>query len=319
MSVKNTYSMHGEFSAVRTSRTVGGISRTALAIGVAGFLLAGLGGCAAVTNNEADARPADQTAQATAAAPAGCSSELAVDYGDVVGLEDVTDEFGTYCHTTVSPAAEAAVYDASKTDLKTLAEFDFTEDDVVEALPVALRILTEEVLDSSRLDNYSITPAAWFAANSDYLSPEWQLKYQKAIDNKGTILGTSTIIVTDILPAPLARDGGARASSTVVRLDRVYGEEPDGGEPNLVFRFSTTSTYVATDAQIVALVLASDPSQIEDALRASNPELFDGADNSWLIMTGTTVLGFGRGSNDQVINLNSNFQLYTDQGLDVIA
>ncbi|WP_104133065.1 hypothetical protein [Cryobacterium sp. M91] len=237
----------------------------------------------------------------------------------MVGLEDVTDEFGTYCHTTISPTAEAAVYDSTKTDFETLAEFGFTEDDAVEALPVALRILTEEVLDSSRLDNYSIAPAEWFAANSDYITTDWQPKFQNAIDNDGAVLGTAAFVVTDILPAPLARYGGARASSTVVRLDRVYAEEPDGGEPNLIFRFSSTSTFVATDAQIVALVLAADPVQSADALRASNPELFDGADNSFLIMTGNTVLGFGLDSDDQVIGMNSNIQLYTDQGLDVIA
>ena len=126
-------------------------------------------------------------------------------------------------------------------------------------------------------------------------------------------------VVTDILLAPLARDRGARASSTVVRLDRVYAEEPDGGEPNLIFRFSSTSTFVATDAQIVALVLAADPVQSADALRASNPEFFDGAENSFLTMTGNTVLGFGLDSNEQIIGTNSNIQLYTDQGLDVIA
>ncbi|SDN14642.1 hypothetical protein SAMN05216368_1042 [Cryobacterium flavum] len=36
-------------------------------------------------------------------------------------------------------------------------------------------------------------------------------------------------------------------------------------------------------------------------------------------MTGNTVLGFGLDSNDQVIGMNSNIQLYTNQGLDVIA
>ena len=319
MIVKNKNSMRGDFRAVRISRMGHGITRSALAIGVAGVLLAGLGGCAAATSDETNATTAEQTAQPTAPVPAGCSSELALDYGDVVGLEDVTDEFGTYCHTTISPTAEAAVYDSTKTDLTTLAEFGFTEDDAVAALPVALRVLTEEVLDSSRLDNYSVAPAEWFAANSDYLTTEWQPKYQKMIDDDGTKLGTSSLVVTDMLPSPLTRDGSARASSAVVRLDRVHVEEPDGGEPNLVFSFSTTSTFVATDAQIVTLVLAADPSQIEDALRASNPELFDGADNSWLIMTGKTLLGFGLGSNEQIIGSSSVFQLYTDQGLDVIA
>ena len=268
--------MHEEFSEARSGRTVRGISRSALAIAVSGILLAGLGGCAAVTNDETDGTPAEQTAQPTAAARAGCSSELALDYGDVVGLEDVTDEFGTYCHTTISPTAEAAVYDSTKTDFETLAEFGFTEDDAREALPAALRILTEEVLDSSRLDNYGVSPAEWFAENSDYITSEWQPRFQKAIDDDSAVLGTAAFVVTDILPTPLARDGGARASSTVVRLDRVYAEEPDGGELNLIFRFSSTSTFVATDAQIVALVLAADPVKSADALRASNPELFDG-------------------------------------------
>jgi hypothetical protein len=133
--------MRGYFRSARTSSTK-------LVIGVAGVLLAGLGGCAAVTNDEVDATTAEQTLKPTAAAPAGCSSELAVGYGDVVGLENVTDEFGTYCHTTISPTAEAAVYDPAKTDFGTLAEFGFTENDAVEALPLALRILTEEILDS---------------------------------------------------------------------------------------------------------------------------------------------------------------------------
>ncbi|TFD52087.1 hypothetical protein E3T46_07240 [Cryobacterium sp. Hh11] len=324
MIVKNKYSMHEEFSAARSGRTVRGISRSALAIAVSGILLAGLGGCAAVTNDEVDTAPAEQTAQPTAAQPtaappAGCSSELALDSGDVVGLEDVTDEFGTYCHTTISPTSEAAVYDSTKTDFETLAEFGFTEDDAVEALPVALRILTEEVLDSSRLDNYSIAPAEWFAANSGYMTAELQPQFQAALDDDGTKLNTAGVIVTDILPSPLARDGGARASGTVVRLDRIYGEQPDGGQANLVFSIASTSTYVVTDAQIVALVLVADPNQIEDALRASNPELFDGAENSFLTMTGNTVLGFGLDSNEQIIGTNSNIQLYTDQSLDVIA
>ncbi|MDJ0377990.1 hypothetical protein [Cryobacterium sp. PH31-L1] len=97
MIVKNTYSVHGEFSEERSGRTVRRFSRSALAIAVSGILSAGLGGCAAATNDEADATTAEQTAQPTAAAPAGCSSELSLDYGDVVGLENVTDELGTYC------------------------------------------------------------------------------------------------------------------------------------------------------------------------------------------------------------------------------
>jgi hypothetical protein len=118
-------------------------------IGFAGAIALLVAGCTAGTEPAPVAAPAPVVA---APVVETCSTEDLGPWGDVVAYKDVTDEFGTYCQTTIDPAAEVLQYDVSKVDLESLKEYGFTEQDVKDGLVKGAEFLSQEVLDSTVMD-----------------------------------------------------------------------------------------------------------------------------------------------------------------------
>jgi predicted RNase H-like HicB family nuclease len=253
---------------------------------------------------------------AAPAAPEATATSAAEQYGDVICFETVEDVHGKYCHITIAPDADVLTYDAAKTDLESMDKFGFTEEDAREALPVAVTLFVEEILDSERLDNYDTDEATFFRENSAFYSDTWRPKFLESIDaGDGNVLRDNGIVLTGLLPEPTVRDGEPRANGgTNITLDSVYAVHPDGGEPNLVFRIKSTSTYTLADEQIVDAVAAMYPQMTEAALSTSDPDLYEDGENSSLIVQGTTVLGFGADSNEKLIGNNTQFTLETSNG-----
>jgi hypothetical protein len=241
-------------------------------------------------------------------------------YGDVMCLDLVTDEFGEYCHVTIAPEAAALVYDPSKTFLDQLTPFGFTEEDAKEAQTRAVSLLVEEVLDSSRLDNYSVSESDYFSEHSSFYDDTWRPQFQASIDGGSQVLQSNGIVLTGILPSPTVRDGGPRANGGVtIQVDNVYAQQPEGGVPNLIVRMTSTSVFYLDDDQIVSTILLHNPDQTQESVASSTPGLFDGFSDSGLLITTTSVLGFGLGNNEQIIGNNSVVSMNTTEGLTVLG
>ena len=72
------------------------------------MLALGLTGSAAAPAGESAGEPT-AISSSEAIVEIGCSMANPGDYGDVVPLEDVTDEYGAYCHTIIDPDSDALV------------------------------------------------------------------------------------------------------------------------------------------------------------------------------------------------------------------
>jgi hypothetical protein len=290
----------------------------ALAVGCA--LVAGLSGCAAAEDPAAGAG-AGSTAGATPTADDGADGAGGVDgcatadpgaWGDVVAKEPVTDEYGTYCHVTIDPAAAALTYDTSKVDAASLTEFGFAEEYVRAAQQTAVKLLVEQVLDNSRLDNYTATAKEWFAANDSIVLPQSRDAFMQNVDAgpNGTGFSRAGIFATDFLPSPLARDNGPRAQHAEIDLVKISAINEV-----LLFEFASVSSYEASDSGIVAAAIRNESTLTEDSLKASTPELFDGSDDSVVTLNATTFIGFVQGNTDQVGAIYSDMQMITSEGL----
>jgi hypothetical protein len=286
--------------------------KTALIGGLFGVALL-LSACSA---NEPTA-PDESAAETSAPAVAEPISDER--YGDVICTELVTDEFGEYCHVTIAPEADALVYDGSKTLMDQLTPFGFTEDDAKVAQTRAVTLLVEEVLDSSRLDNYTVSESNYFRDNSAFYDETWRTQFQTSIDGGTKVLQENGIVVTGLLPSPTVRDSGPRANGGItVQVDNIYAQQPEGGVPNLIVRMTSTSVFYLSDEQIVSTILLHNADQTSESLSASSPGLFDGVSESGLLLTATSVLGFGLGSNEQIIGNNSTLAMNTTEGLTVL-
>jgi hypothetical protein len=267
---------------------------------IAAILL--LAGCSAAGSSESPTVTADD-----ASLPEGER------FGDVVCFEQITDSFGEYCHTTIAPDAEALVFDVSKVDEAKLTEFGFTLADAEAALPSALRLFTEEVLDGSRLDNYEQSDAEWFAENDDLMEAESAAFFLSYMQEPGSLLNYGQT-VTDVLPQPILRNGSARAEGSYIEVTKIDAEIPGEGVANLVIHFASTSEYLATDAQILSAMVTVDASRTEASLRESNPELFDGLDEGLILVDASGLLSYGKGDNEKAIGRSFVLTFTTDTG-----
>jgi hypothetical protein len=221
-----------------------------------------------------------------------------------------------YCHVQIDPEAVALKYDETKVHLDTLAQYGFTVDEAKAAQKLIVPLYASEILDSSRLDDYTVSDADWFAANSRFYSPTAQPEFAKYVD-KGA-LNKYGLIATELLPSPLVRDGSPRASTIQIELTDIYVQQPEGGVPNLIVRFESTSTYDVTDEQMVKVLRLHDNSLTKEGLKQSDPEYFDGEDSSSLVINATSVMSVVKGTVGGIDGNSSTFSLATDEGRTVV-
>ena len=285
--------------------TVAKMKKPLVAMGLAGVLLAGLSGCSGSLDTP------DKTNVPEPTGTVACSTENPGEYGDVVALEEVTDEYGTYCRTTIDPASTALIFDADKAD-SSLATYGFTNEDASAAQKTAVTLFSEQVLDSTRLDNYSTSAKEWLAENDSFILPKWRESFVNAVDTapNGTGLSTTGMLVTDIMPTPLARNGGPRAQGTNISVTKVFATDNN----QLAVQIESSSIYSATDTSIVKSVIKNNASLDEISIKASNPELFDGLDDSVLTLNTNTLIAFEAGNTNQISGVSSVMNLVTSNG-----
>jgi len=247
--------------------TVEKMKKPLMAIGLTGVLVASLSGCVGAlddTNNPSNSPEPTGTV--------ACSTANPGPYGDVIPKEDITDENGTYCQTTLDPTSEAYVYDASKVDMASLEKWGFTEADAKKAQEETALFVAEEVLDSSILDAKTAegSPAkdVWIEKNGDRFSAGWE--------------GASTdnVVYTNVLPT-LVRDGNPRVAKTAITVASISAQESATipGEGILVVKTASTANYRISDDAAVDFLLANGYTGTREALIAEQPSLADGKEN----------------------------------------
>ena len=238
-------------------------------------------------------------------------------WGDVIAKEVVVDDFGEYCAVTIDPKSDTASYDVSKVDLPTLIGSGFTEEDTVEALKTSLKVFVETTLDSTRLDSYEQTEKEFFDEHKNVISDEQRPVFNEYI--KANNLLESGFTITNVLPEPLKRDGGPRAKEINISLNRIHAEQWDNLDaPVLNVRFDFSVTYDVSNKQIVDTSVRNDKTLTVDALKMSNPELFE--DNGGgLTLQGVYVYVYDAGNVKQISSLGTQWKLTTADGLYTLA
>lgn len=294
------------------SKTVEKIKKPLIAAGLVGVLAISIAGCSG------SVKPIDNNADSPSPSNGGivaCSTENPGPWGDVIAKEEVKDEYGTYCRTTIDPKSDALKYDASKTDTASLEKYGFTEEDAKTAQKTAVTFLAEETLDSTRLDNYSQSDSDWLKANNTWINPSAQKLFSDSAETKG--MRKAGLLVTDALPTPVIRDGGPRTAGTNIQVDRIAADiSTDGKTPVLVVTTSASSVYSVDNKTILETVVKNDSTKTEESLRASNPELFDASgSSSGLLLQGKFRFGFDKGNSKSFTGFSDTWTLSTGDGL----
>jgi len=277
------------------------------AVAVAAILVSG---CSAAQPHDA------KTPTATVSTPSPSPTRAAGDLGDVVCFEQVTDTYGEYCHTTIAPDADALFPDESLIDFDALDYFGFTEDDIADALPIALRDLTEDVLDPSTLDNSTISIRAAYKKDSVLSSAEFRERVLPTLKDYSDPWNLG-ISASYTVGEGLKRTGSARAArGTTITLNGITAgaEDEMGGEPSLVFDLSATAEFPASDVDLVAAYIYFDSSRRKGQLRDSDPQLFDGTNDSVALLVADGVVGFHRGEYTKVSNHSFDMNFTTEAG-----
>ena len=104
----------------------------AMAISLSGMLVFGVSGCAGTLNNDNTPPPPEPTDTPT-------SQPIEQELGDVIIATDkdgnpiiITDEYGSYAKTTISPDDDSMKLDKSKWE-DTVATFGWTDEEVLSA------------------------------------------------------------------------------------------------------------------------------------------------------------------------------------------
>lgn len=241
-----------------------------------GVLITVLSGCSSSATN--GSKP---SASPTPTSASACSVDDLGGYGDVVPVEDVTDEYGTYCHVAINPDAEALKYASTKVNSESLEQYGFTEEDAQKAQDITVRFAAEEVIDSTILDvRSSEARAEWNSRNTLLFSPEWEgVNYGELVYNNS-------------LPV-LVRDGKPRIANATITVEEIYAKEnvSIAGEGILVIRTSSFVEYRLTDEAAIEFHMSEGYAGTRESLIAEHGDLADGVENT-LTVNLVYVFGF---------------------------
>lgn len=289
-------------------RTVDKIKKPLIAVGLSSMLV--LTAC----TGQSGITPTTPTDDNTSPTGVACSTEDPGPYGDVIAKEEVTDEYGTYCHTTIDPNSGALAWDESKVDVASLEANGFTVEDAKKAQQTAVTFLAEQGLDSTRLDNYSQSPEEWINANSSFLQdPQAWIG-----DIKDGRLSSTGLVVTDYMPTPIVRDGGPRAESTNIQVNRVYGFTNDAGDKAIAVEMGANATYDVPNSAIVDMYIKNHPETTVESLQQSNPDFF-GDEPLGLILQGKFTYAFSaKDMFNKIAGASFNWSVNTKPGTPIV-
>jgi hypothetical protein len=268
-----------------------------------------LSACASPSGTAATAKPTG-TAVAGQEADGGCTES--VPSADVMGLEQVTDDRGTYCHITWDLDSPNLAWDQVAVEAS-VEESGFTLDEAKAARDAALTHLVEDVLDSPFLDNLATDRADWLTERAPLMTEDTAAAYAGIIDDPKTV--AENIVSFYVPPAP--RDGTPRTDDiqfsgiTIRGTPAGEAEWHPGGEAYLrVFSDVNVTFGRVSNADLVAAILRTHPEQTEDGLRAADPGLFDGADDG-LRLEATQMSAYQRETGTRIVGTDINYRMFT--------
>ena len=322
ISTRHSCNADGYDRPVKRSFSSPAAARNALAsaakLGTVGALMLALSGCAGASGGGPVAASTKEPAPSapTAVAAACPQSASQGPWGDVIAAKQITDAFGSYCHTTIDPDSAAARFDAATVDLTSLAAHGFTLDDAEAAQKTALQYVAEQGLDASRLDDYSTSDTVWFETEKGLFTPTAQAAFSPQIESFG--LRDAGVIMTQSLPSPLRRDGGPRATTTRLGVDKIFATLGlDQQTPLIVVRTTFSTAYKASDASIVRAAMRDErgtTNLTETVLKTTTPTLFDGSDEEGLVLAGGFNVGFGADEMNRIEYVGTAWTLSTGDG-----
>lgn len=258
----------GNFHAWKNvfNETVERMKKPFIALGLTGTLA--LAGCTGSIDNKPLPDPTTTTPIVEV-----CSTENPGPWGDSVALEEITDEFGVYCKTTIDPNSKALVYSPDNTDVDSLKEYGFTEQDVKDLLPQATRFFSEEVIDSTILDNPSEEA---FNAWAETVSKNYTITGFTLSPQDGTVFSGEV--------PTLVRDGGPRIVSSKIAWNKAEGIADTDGNPAILFYYRATVDYRLNDAGALVFETANNQDGYsQEQLIEHYPHLTDGKENRIIV------------------------------------
>ena len=281
---------------------------------VAGVLLSGilLGSLTACTSEEASASK-NAGNKLSSACDVKLSGKEITKIGDAVPSKTIKDEYGEYCKLGLNTESENVKFDASKIDAASFGLYGFTEDDAEQAQESALKWIVEQHLDSTRLDNYNASPTDWFDDFSGlFFDGVTDVVKEKGLSNTG-------IIVTDVFPKTISRDGKPRASDMEVTVTKIEAVMREGSTvPTLQVSVTATASYPTSDQFIIDTALMNNEGLTVEQIESYSPELFDEKDDSGVKVNANYRFSFDKGNMKQFTGAFSEWDLTSYEGKIII-
>lgn len=287
------------------ARVADKIKRPFVAIAMASTLLVTASCSAGVTPGPT------QPEETKAPTAAECVIENPEELGYAAPGEIVTDEFGSYCHVTVSPDAKEGYMTLDESpNAEAIKAAGFTEEDVVKAQDTAYKLLVETTLDGDRLDNSKESIEEWYnTTGKNLVDQEYQHYYESAIASKpDNNLG---LMVTDSFSGGnLVRDEGTRVSQVKISTTDLQVSETDG-QSYLQVITTSTAAYRASNASIIATVQKNLPDMTIDQIKEQNPDLVDAEGESYYVVSAEQTSAFPKGDFNKVAGTSLMYSLFT--------
>lgn len=283
------------------------LKKTLVALAILGSLA--LAGCSAT----APVATAKTTSAATKA-DQPCPKATATSYGDVIPKEVITDKYGKYCHTTVNPNATVLQWDATKINIQSMDTNGVSKEEMQQAQKAVVTYVTEQALDSTKLDNSTQPNEEWINQNSSYFAdPNIWLKSFK----DGKNLSTTGLLVTGRFPEPIIRNGQPRANKTTLTMNQAYAFSDAQGTKYVTVIIDATAEYTVRNDKIVKMYLGDDPTNTQEHLKAEAPKLFTPGSTN-LILQGTFGYAILMDASHKIFGSKDNWTINTSDGIQII-
>lgn len=267
------------------------LPKSIIAISVVSVLALGLTGCSQ-TEPKNELKPSSTKSATPTEAPKVSMKDF-VPQTDANGKPVIiTDQYGSYAPITINPQDESLILDKTLYDEKTLAS-GWTDADVLSAQQWIVKFVVEQGIDSIAVD----TPDGWAKWKAEeaskYLAPEWMTMVTTAENvAEGSDRGALIFNNPNNSQPVFVRNNGPREATGTVTLTKVSSMVVgNASTPALIFDVSVTTSYKATDKELLALYVKNNPTVSEEDILKIHPEMEDGKDN--VLPEVTSVFEYG--------------------------
>ena len=248
----------------------------AMAISLSGMLIFGVSGCAGTPNNDYTPPPPEPTDTPT-------SQPIEQELGDAIIATDkdgnpiiITDEYGSYATTTISPDADSMKLDKSKWE-DTVATSGLTDEEILSAQQWVATFIAEQGTDSIALDGTT----GWEKWKTHEFNKYADLNLIDPNKTPSRSDRSSIISNNPNNTVPLfIRDGQSRIAASDITVSKVWSKTYDG-VANLFFIGSSTQQYRVTDDSMVEASLRQHSDSTKEGILARNPQYADGKDGTF--------------------------------------